>query len=617
MEPVDDSALLRRYAENHSDEAFAALVTRYINLVYSVALRQVGNPHQAEEIAQAVFIILAKKALRLRHYRALSSWLFQTTRLTAHNFVRREARRYRREQEACMQTVLDESGGDDTWRQIAPLLDAAVAALNEKDRRAIVLRFYESRNLREIAVALGANEAAAKKRVSRALDKLQRFFSKRGVNSTTAAIAGTISANAVQVAPAMLAKTVPAVVAAKGAVVSASTAALVKGALKMMVWTKAKNSIVTGGLTLLVAGMGLVALHAVHSWRVAHYPDIQGAWEGTMLLDYSGIGVGEAARTHVVLRLTKTKEGYKATTDWIEMGRKNVPMGAVTYDYPFLRMKQNPRNIWKLRVNANATQMVLDHWIHFIQNAPVLFLRTATPEAVPARLTEKEFAPRAGSELQGYWKGKFGAGSNAVPVNLKISELPDGTFRAEGDSPMEGTYGRPITVSFHRPLIKFADAIGGGLFQGAIRGDDTEMIGSWTQNGKSFPASLKRADYRAEHARDAEKYYSFSSRNDLQGHWRGSWIVPIAKTRTAIRLALDIARLPDGSYSAALSNIDQFGNDGAITPSDFEYHFPNLRLKWEWIGCTYEGKLKDGKIVGTWFQGGGGFPLTFERTEAK
>ena len=83
MQPTDDSALLRQYAENNSDEAFAALVTRHINLVYSVALRQVGNPHAAEEITQAVFIILAKKAAQLRHDEALSSWLFQATRLTA------------------------------------------------------------------------------------------------------------------------------------------------------------------------------------------------------------------------------------------------------------------------------------------------------------------------------------------------------------------------------------------------------------------------------------------------------------------------------------------------------------------------------------------------------
>src|ERR1035438_1277961 len=146
MQPVDDSVLLRQYAENHSNEAFAALVQRHINLVYSVGLRQAGNPHHAEEITQAVFIILAKKATSLRHDKALSSWLFQTTRLTASNFVRSEIRRQRREQEAYMQSSSNEPGSE-VWPSIAPLLDTAVAGLGEKDRHAILLRFYEGRDL--------------------------------------------------------------------------------------------------------------------------------------------------------------------------------------------------------------------------------------------------------------------------------------------------------------------------------------------------------------------------------------------------------------------------------------------------------------------------------------
>src|SRR5690348_16174979 len=83
MTAVDDKALLHEFVANKSDEAFTTLVTRHVNLVHSVALRQVGDPHQAEEITQAVFIILAKKASQLRHDKALSSWLFHATHLTA------------------------------------------------------------------------------------------------------------------------------------------------------------------------------------------------------------------------------------------------------------------------------------------------------------------------------------------------------------------------------------------------------------------------------------------------------------------------------------------------------------------------------------------------------
>jgi len=259
MQPMDDSVLLREYAEDHTDEAFAALVARHVNLVYSVALRHVGNSHNAEEITQAVFVILAKKAAQLRHDKALSSWLFQVTRLTATNFARSEMRRHRREEEAQMQSILNEPGGE-VWPAIAPWLDAAVAGLREKDRQAVVLRFYEGRNLREVGVALGASEDAAEKRVNRALEKLRHFFAKRGVSSTTATIAGAISANSVQAAPVTLAKTATAVAITKGAAASGSILILVKGALKLMAWAKAQTAIVIGTAVLLAAGTTTVVV---------------------------------------------------------------------------------------------------------------------------------------------------------------------------------------------------------------------------------------------------------------------------------------------------------------------------------------------------------------------
>ena len=286
MQETDDSALLRQYTENNSEEAFAALVTRHVNLVYSVALRQVGNTHHAEEITQAAFIILAKKAGQLRHDKALSSWLFQATRLTANNFVRSEMRRQRREQEAHMQSILNEPENE-IWPRIAPLLDAAVAGLREKDRNAIVLRFYEGKNLRDIGTALGVSEDAAEKRLKRAVEKLQKFFLKRGVTSTTATLAGAISANSVQAAPAMLAKAVTATAIAKGATASASTLTLIKGALKIMAWTKAKTAIVVGAAIILAAGTTttLVIQHQYRNdyprslWANAGYADPASALE--------------------------------------------------------------------------------------------------------------------------------------------------------------------------------------------------------------------------------------------------------------------------------------------------------------------------------------------------
>src|SRR5476649_1664753 len=247
MTEPDDIELLREFAENNSEAAFAALVGRHVNLVYSAALRSVGNSHSAEEITQAVFIILARKAKSFSRKIILTGWLHQTTRLTAANFLRTEIRRQHREQEAFMQSALSES---ETWTQIAPLLDDAISKLGGRDRDAILLRYFENKSAREMAAALRVDEPAAQKRVTRAVEKLRAFFAKRGVTLAASAIAGAVSANSVQAAPIGLAKTISAVAIAKGAAAGGSTLALAKGALKIMAWTKMKTAIVASAVVL-------------------------------------------------------------------------------------------------------------------------------------------------------------------------------------------------------------------------------------------------------------------------------------------------------------------------------------------------------------------------------
>ncbi len=251
----DDIALLREYARNNSEAAFAALVSRHVNLVYSVALRQVRDAHLAEEITQAVFIILARKADKLGDQTILPGWLCRTARYASANALTIQRRRQHREQEAYMQSQLEsqENPTAETWNQIAPLLDGAMEGLGQKDHDALVLRFFENKTFAEVGATLGASEDAAKMRVNRALEKLRKIFTKRGVSSTTAIIAGTISTNSVQAAPVALAKSVTAVAIAKGAAASGSTLTLIKGALKIMAWTKAKTAILTGTVIILAA----------------------------------------------------------------------------------------------------------------------------------------------------------------------------------------------------------------------------------------------------------------------------------------------------------------------------------------------------------------------------
>ena len=256
MSELDDHELMAQYAQGpraRSEMAFAALAERYVNLVFSTARRSVGNTHAAEEITQAVFIILANKAGTLSRRVVLSGWLYQTTRLTAANFLRGEIRRQKREQEAFMQSTLVEPADDLAWRQIAPLLDDALGKLDERDRNAIVLRFFENKNLREVGLALGASEDAAKMRVNRALGKLRKIFGKRGASVSVAAIAGAVSVNSVQAAPMGLAKTISAVAIAKGATAGGSTLILAKGVLKLMAWSKMQTAAVVIGVSVLLA----------------------------------------------------------------------------------------------------------------------------------------------------------------------------------------------------------------------------------------------------------------------------------------------------------------------------------------------------------------------------
>jgi RNA polymerase sigma factor (sigma-70 family) len=256
----DDLSLLQRYARDGEEEAFAELVRRHLNLVFSAALRQVRSPQLAEEVAQSVFTDLARDAGRLKPGTILAAWLYQVTRRTAIDVVRREARRQLREQVASEMNAMNSTPSD--WAQVEPLLDDAMAALDDTDRAAVLLRYFENKSLREVGAALGTSDDTAQKRVGRAVDKLREFFATRGVTVGTSGLVVVISANAVQAAPAGLALSISAAAALAGT--SIATSAIVT-ATKTIAMTTLQKTIYA---VTLAAGVGVGVYEAQRASRL-------------------------------------------------------------------------------------------------------------------------------------------------------------------------------------------------------------------------------------------------------------------------------------------------------------------------------------------------------------
>ena len=260
---VNDHDLLRQFAEDQSQDAFTALVRRHVDLVYSAALRQVRSPDLAGEVTQSVFGDLARNADKLRPGTILTAWLYQVTRRTAIDVVRREARRQARERLVAEMTAMNATPSVNDWTQIEPMLDEAMDALDETDRAAVLLRFFENKSLREVGASLGTSGDAAQKRVTRAVDRLREFFARRGVAVGAGGLIAVISANAVQAAPAALAATVSAVAATAATVIHSSTAILATKEIAMITLNKI---VVTASLAAAV-GAGIYEAHEASAAR--------------------------------------------------------------------------------------------------------------------------------------------------------------------------------------------------------------------------------------------------------------------------------------------------------------------------------------------------------------
>src|SRR5882762_2053913 len=259
-----DLELLKQYARDGVESAFAEIVRHHVNLVYSTTLQQVRSPQLAEEVAQSVFTDLARNAQELAPDTILAAWLYQVTRRTAIDVVRRESRRQLREQIATEMNAMNATAED--WTHIEPLLDEAMEALDETDRTAVLLRYFENKSLHEVGATLGTSDDAAQKRVSRAVERLREFFSKGGVAAGASGLVAVISANAVQAAPAGLALTISTASTIGATSAVAATTATVT---KVIAMTTLQKSLIATAI-VVAAGAGIYQAQQTSQLRHAN-----------------------------------------------------------------------------------------------------------------------------------------------------------------------------------------------------------------------------------------------------------------------------------------------------------------------------------------------------------
>jgi len=263
MHEQSDIQLLRDYARDGNETAFRELVARHTDLVYSAALRQVDSPDLACDLAQGVFTDLARKARSVAEKapagHSLTGWLLRGTRYAALNHLRDTRRRQANERQAMEQLIIDSESAPD-WEAIRPLLDEAMDSLGDEDHTAVTLRYFENKSLREVGQALGASEDTAQKRVSRAVERLREFFSRRRVTVGASGLAAVISSNAVQAAPPGLAATISSAALAGAAV---STSALITAA-ETVAMTTIQKSLIAAAFAI-VAGAGIYEAHQISS----------------------------------------------------------------------------------------------------------------------------------------------------------------------------------------------------------------------------------------------------------------------------------------------------------------------------------------------------------------
>jgi RNA polymerase sigma factor (sigma-70 family) len=252
-----DSDLLRRFANEADEFAFAELVQRHLGVVYNAALRRAnGNFHLAEEAAQIVFTQLACKAHALRDHAALLGWLHTSTHYATSVLIRRELRQAVRRDVAAAMIRETSEPRDVEWDTLRPLIDEALDRLNADDRQAVLLRYFSGRSFGELGAELGISDEASRKRVDRALERLRRLFARRGVKTTAGALAIALSRAPAFATPAALAGTITEV--AKTVAMASAIGATTSTGVGLFATVKTSSVALAACTVIGIATLGII-----------------------------------------------------------------------------------------------------------------------------------------------------------------------------------------------------------------------------------------------------------------------------------------------------------------------------------------------------------------------
>lgn len=252
----EDQRLLHEYVALESREALEELIRKHLALVYSAALRQVRDSHLAEDVTQAVFLVLSQKAKSIRNGVAVGGWLLSVTRYVSVNAMKKQSIHRTHEELAARPEIAQ---ANESWDDVADQLDEELNSLASLDRDAIVLRFFQDRSFTQIGAELGMSADAARKRVSRALDRLRGRLARRVPSITAVALSGAIASRGVCAVSAIPNHLMAGTLAACAGNPTPYCVLLSKGAIKMIAWTKAK---LVGALAacVLFGGTGVVMM---------------------------------------------------------------------------------------------------------------------------------------------------------------------------------------------------------------------------------------------------------------------------------------------------------------------------------------------------------------------